>query len=221
MTEEGKYKKAVCFGLAGLFIAATVYAVPTVIIGRFSTGDLSGWTKKSFKGETQYGLKQEDGGLILLADSRGTASGLVKEQAVDLKLTPILHWRWKMIQLPGSRDERTRQGDDYAARVYVIKRGGLAFWRTKAINYVWSANQTKGAVWENAFAGKNAMMIAVRGKNDSTGVWFEESIDVPEDFKRLYGEEISTLDAVAIMTDTDNAGGHAIAEYGDIYFTAN
>ena len=221
MTEEGKYKKAVCFGLAGLFIAATVYAVPTVIIGRFSAGDLSGWTTKSFKGETQYGLKQEDGGLILLADSRGTASGLVKEQAVDLKLTPILHWRWKMIQLPGSRDERTRQGDDYAARVYVIKRGGLAFWRTKAINYVWSANQTKGAVWENAFAGKNAMMIAVRGKNDSTGVWFEESIDVPEDFKRLYGEEISTLDAVAIMTDTDNAGGHAIAEYGDIYFTAN
>ncbi len=65
------------------------------------------------------------------------------------------------------------------------------------------------------------MMIAIRGKDDPTGVWFEETRNIFEDFKQLYGKETSTIDAVAIMTDSDNAGGHAIAEYGDIYFTAN
>ncbi len=166
-------------------------------------------------------MKQEGDNLILLADSRAAASGLVKRQLVNLRQTPILHWRWKMIQLPGKMDERSQQGDDYAARVYVIKSGGLAFWRTRAINYVWSASQARGSVWENAFAGRNAMMIAVRGKEDAVGVWREESRNVREDFRQLYGEEISVLDAVAVMTDTDNAGGHAIAEYGDIYFAAN
>ncbi len=208
-------------GLMGLLFFTILFAGTTVKIGLFSAGDLSGWQKKSFKGETRYRLKQEGGVLILSADSQATASGLVKRQPVNLQKTPMLRWRWKAIQLPGKMDEHSRQGDDYAARIYLIKSGGLAFWRTRAINYVWSANQTKGAVWENAFAGKNAMMIAVRGKDDPAGVWFEESRNVLEDFKRLYGEEISTLDAVAIMTDSDNAGGRAIAAYGDIYFTAN
>ncbi|MDY6839762.1 MAG: DUF3047 domain-containing protein, partial [Thermodesulfobacteriota bacterium] len=36
----------------------------------------------------------------------------------------------------------------------------------------------------------------------------------------LFGEEIQTIDAVALMTDTDNGKGEMTAFYGDIYFSA-
>jgi hypothetical protein len=217
-----RYLKPLMLGGIGLVLFFSVFAVSRVSVGLFSAGDLSGWREKSFKGKTQYRLKQEGDILILVANSQAAASGLIKKQSIDLLQTPILHWRWRMTRLPGTTaDERSRQGDDYAARIYLIKSGGVVFWRSKAINYVWSANQIKGSVWENAFAGKNAMMVAVRGKGDPVGGWMEERRNVFEDFKQLYGEEISTLDAVAIMTDTDNAGGHAIAEYGDIYFSSD
>ncbi len=120
--------KILAAGLAGLLIFSTLFAVTRVNVGLFSTGSLTGWEKKSFKGETLYTLKQDDGNLILLATSNATASGLVKRQSINLKQTPLLHWRWKIVRKPEKRNERSRQGDDYAARVYVIKSGGLAFW---------------------------------------------------------------------------------------------
>ena len=36
----------------------------------------------------------------------------------------------------------------------------------------------------------------------------------------LFGEAILKIDAVALMTDTDNAGGETTAYYGDIFFSA-
>ncbi len=206
-----------------MLTSAALLAAERLTVGRFSAGDLSGWIPQKFKGETHYRLKFDHGDQILEADSQQTASGLVKNQTVDLSKTPFLNWRWKVIKRPAvrDRDERSKAGDDYSARIYVIKKGGLAFWRTKAINYVWSANQARGSVWENAFAGRQAIMVAVRGQDDVGGEWKAEKRDVRKDFKRFFDEDILVIDAVAIMTDTDNAGGRAIAEYGDIYFTAD
>ena len=43
--------------------------------------------------------------------------------------------------------------------------------------------------------------------------------DAPMDPAKI-GEEIDAIDAVALMTDTDNSGQNATAWYGDIVFTA-
>jgi hypothetical protein len=116
-------------------------------------------------------------------------------------------------------DERTRAGDDYPARVYVVFTGGLAFWRTRAINYVWSNNQPIDSSWRNAFTG-NARMIAVESGSERVGEWIEEHRDVRADYRSLFGAEPGNVDAVAIMTDTDNTGAVATAWYGDIWFGA-
>ena len=190
-------------------------------VALFSHSELSGWEDKVFNGKTLYHLKKDGKGTILLADSRQAASGLVKKQKIDLYQTPFINWRWKVIKPVFSADEKSRGGDDYAARIYVIVSGGWAFWKTKAINYVWSSSQKRGEVWENAYAGKNAMMVAVKGKMARTGRWYLEKRNIREDFKRIMGEDVRYIDAVAIMTDTDDTQSHAIAEYGDIYFTQN
>ena len=194
----------------------TVYAASgDVLVARFGAGDLSGWEGRSFAGETVY--RPREGGLC--AESRASASGLFRQIRIDLQQTPILHWSWKVDRGLPPADERSKPGDDYAARIYVVFSGGVRFWRTRAINYVWSAAEHPGATWPNAFTA-SAQMVAVQGAQAPVGVWRHESRDVRADLLRLFGVDIRYADAVAIMSDTDNGGGRTAACYGDIWFQA-
>lgn len=195
-------------------------AIPEkLVIGNFSSGSIDQWESKEFKGQTSYQLIKLDGITVLKAESTRSASGLFKKQRIDLQKTPVLNWRWRTENRLGTINEQSKSGDDYAARVYVVVSGGLAFWRTQAINYVWASTSPKGKIWPNAFAGDHAMMIALRSTGDETGRWYTEKRNILADLKQFVGKDIDTIDAVAIMTDTDNAKGTATAYYGDIYFT--
>jgi hypothetical protein len=197
-----------------------------LMIGSFSSGSLDNWEAKEFKGQTSYKLVDLAGTRVLKAESAGSASGLFNEQRIDLHKTPVMNWRWHIENRLGNDiNEQVKSGDDYAARVYVIASGGAAFWQTKAINYVWSSTSPVGNVWPNAYAfsGVNGkmMMIALRSSTDQAGTWYSEKRNILTDLKHQFGEEIRYIDAVAIMTDTDDSHGKATAYYGDIYFSKN
>jgi hypothetical protein len=179
------------------------------------------WKNKVFSGNTNYQIVKLDNDHVLKAESHSGASGLFKEQKIDLHKTPFLNWRWRIEKRLGKIDEQNKSGDDYSARLYVVVDGGWAFWKTKAINYVWASNTAKDTVWPNAFAGSNAMMIAIRSNDDKTGTWYQEKRNILLDLKRQFGSDIRYIDAVALMTDTDNAKGNALSYYGDIYFSEN
>ena len=210
---------------AGLGVA--LLAVSTVagaadgelMIGRFSADDLKEWQTKVFQGETHYAFDGKSGRRALFAASQGTASGLYREIQVDLNRTPWLNWSWRVDRVLSGVDERAKTGDDYPARVYVVVSGGAAFWKTRSLVYVWSSNQPVGATWHNAFTD-NARVMALRSGTKDAGGWVSEKRDVRADFRQLFGAEIDAIDAVALMTDTDNSGQGATAWYGDIYFTA-
>lgn len=192
-----------------------------LMIGSFSSGSLDHWESKKFKGQTKYQLVDLAGARVLKAESANSASGLFKEQRIDLQKTPVVNWRWRIENQLGNINEQAKSGDDYAARVYVVISGGLTFWRTRAINYVWASTSPAGKIWPNAFAGDHAMMIALRSSSDQIGTWYTEKRNILADLKQQFGEDIRYIDAVAIMTDTDNAQGKVTAYYGDIYFSKN
>jgi len=197
----------------------TLAAEPKLMLGEFSRNRLDGWERKYFKGETRYRLQTLDGIEVLKADSHAAASGLIKEQRIDLEQTPFLNWSWRIADRLSGLNEQSKPGDDYAARIYVVVKGGLAFWQTKAINYVWAGNTDKDTVWPNAFAGDHAMMMALRGPEAALNVWYSEKRNVRADLQKLFGEDLRAIDAVALMTDTDNSGGRVSAYYGDIWFS--
>jgi hypothetical protein len=151
------------------------------------------------------------------AESSGTASGLFLEREINIAEYPVLHWSWKIEEGLDAHDERVKAGDDYAARVYVVVSGGLFFWKTIAINYVWSSNPKSEQSWPNAYAGDNAKMLALRGSDDQQGIWYVETRNLRRDFKELFGKDIDVIDGVAIMSDTDDTGGRVVAEYGEIF----
>lgn len=208
---------------ASLFvIAGTVSAsawCDEVMVGPFSKQTIQGWNEKSFRGHTEYILIQDGGRSVLAAKSNSAASGLFKKIDIDLNRTPYLNWSWKIDHVLAAADERSKKGDDYPARVYVVFSSGPLFWKTRTLNYVWSSNQAIGAEWPNAYTG-SAHMIAVEGGREQIGQWRSYRRNVREDFKKYFGEDVLQAHAVAIMTDTENTGEDASAYYGDIFFTS-
>jgi len=62
-------------------------------------------------------------------------------------------------------------------------------------------------------------MMALRSSEDPLSSWHMEKRNVREDFLRLFGKEVRYIDAVVLMSDTDNTGNKVTAYYGDIYFS--
>lgn len=207
-----------CCCIIGLLMG-NISSAETLQISDFSAAGLEGWEEKEFKNSTAYQLLQIENKPVLLADSRNGASALIKKVHIDIKRFPFLNWKWRVENRLDTTDETTKSGDDYAARIYVIIDGGIFIWRTKAVNYVWANRAAKGKIWENAFAGKNAQMMALRNRQDNLSTWYAEKRNVYEDLRRLFGIRFQSIDAIAIMTDTDNSHGQAKAYYGDIYFS--
>jgi len=189
-----------------------------VDVARFSQSELYGWQTKIFSGQTHYSFVNSNGYTVLQANSTKSASGLFRNVSINLSKTPILHWSWKVDNVLKNVDELSKAGDDYPARVYVVFSGGAAFWHTRAINYVWSNNRPIKSNWPNAYT-KNAHMIAVQSGGEQLGKWVEEQRDVIADYRRIYGEEPGNVDAVAIMTDSDDSKSKTAAWYGDIWFS--
>jgi hypothetical protein len=187
----------------------------------FSTIDIKAFEEVSFKGKTNYQLVLLDTRKVLRAESKASASGLLIKKTIDLSKTPYLNWTWRLEKGLTELPETKKSGDDYAARIYLIYSGGWFFWQTKALNYVWSSRKAKETIWPNAYAPDNAMMKAVRDGSDETGIWYSEKRNIQDDFKVWLGENISEIEGVAIMTDTDDSEGHAIVYYGDIFFSAD
>jgi hypothetical protein len=210
-------KHVTVLALAFLLCALSAFS-ENLVLGNFSAADLTGWKPKVFQGKTSYSIVIDGDNRVLKAESNGAASGLFKEVQLDPRKFPVLRWSWKIEGTIPKGNGRTKEGDDYAARVYVVFPRTF-FWRTRAINYIWANQIQKGESLPNAFTS-NAMMVAVESGDEKAGTWVTEERNLYEDYRRLFGQEPPPIGAVALMTDTDNTGGDAIAYYGDITLEA-
>lgn len=200
--------------LCGLPVAAAL-AAP----GAFSLAGLAGWEAQTFKGKTptSYELEQDGGVQVLQARCHDSASGYLWREKIDLRQTPVLSWRWRVHTLFKGIREREKSGDDFIARVYVVRDGGWALWRTRSLVYVWSNGGAGAADWPSAYAAQ-AHVVALRAGADGLGQWREERRDVRADFKTYLGLDVDAIDAVALMTDCDDSHVSGRADYGDIRF---
>jgi len=196
-----------------LLTALPVFA-DEIAISHFAAEGLKGWEEKRFKGNTDYKIIHEDGRSVVKAHAKSAASGLTKKVTFNPAAYRYLKWSWKIAGTVAGGNESTKEGDDYAARAYVIFPGRF-FWQMRALNYIWANKLPKGQFIANAYTG-NAMMIAVESGPSKTGQWVHEERDILADYRRVFGEDPPMASGIAIMTDTDNTGGEATAWYGDI-----
>ncbi len=188
---------------------------------------------RSIERHTRYRTSREDGAAALVASSECSASALLLPLAdVDLAMTPRLRWRWKVVRpIESGANERAKQGDDFAARVYVSfafvperaslleaarhRVGALLYGENlpgSAISYVWSRAAGEGEAWDNPFVASSKMVSLGPGR---PAEWRTAEVDVLADYRRLFGVSAPRALFVAIMTDTDNTCGRAEALYAD------
>jgi hypothetical protein len=184
---------------------------------------------------TVYAPVDLEGVHALRAESDCSASGLyLPTPNVSLEATPRLAWRWKIAQGLDVRDERSKPGDDFAARVYVMfepEPGSLSFAARirrrvaaavygeplpgTAITYVWSSRLEAGTTWDSPYARASKMVSLGRGPLPT---WQTEEVDMDTDYRRRFGHAPPQLLGVALMTDSDNTCQRATAYFADFRF---
>ena len=170
--------------------------------------------------KTTYKLGFNDNGNFLKAIADNGASGLGKEVKINLNKTPFINITWKIEKnLPGIK-ENTKKGHDFAARVFAIKKTGATPLSNRAINYVFSSNNNVGLNWPSPYTKKSIDKVLSSTK-ENLNEWVTVKANVKEDFKKFHDLDVSELDGLALMSDTDNSKMIAISYYQNIYFSAD
>jgi hypothetical protein len=183
---------------------------------------------------TSYALERDGKDVWVTAESRDSASALVREIQVDPKMYPILRWRWRVENILQKGDARKKEGDDYPARVYVNFRydpNNASLWEKAqyglarsiygeyppkaALNYIWANKLKRGEAVYSAYTSR-AKLIAIQSGRGRIGTWIAEERNIYHDYISYFGEEPPEVAAIAIMTDTDDTGEEGIAYYADI-----
>jgi hypothetical protein len=159
----------------------------------------------------------DSGERVLRATSDASASALFRPLDVEPLETLELSWRWKVASsLIGNWNERSKDGDDYAARV-LIAFGSPTFGRNSAaLCYVWAAGEPVGATFPSPRL-HNVATIVLESGNEKSGEWILERRNVWEDFRTAFGRPPEgPPGAIAVIVDTDDTGSSSIAWFDDM-----
>jgi len=201
----------------------------------------SGWEAYFFKKiarHTDYRIVEQDDNTVLRAESRASASGIIKKVSIDPKKFPVVEWRWKVSNILEKGDITKKDGDDCAARLYInfeydpsgqsfIKRARYAATKIlygeyppgESICYIWGSRASEEKVIPNAYTD-TVMMFAVQSAVSDTNEWVTERRDILEDYSRSFKGTAHAISSIAIMSDSDNTGESVTAWYGDIIFSS-
>jgi hypothetical protein len=179
--------------LLGWLVVVSLAATPMgglaegqgLVLEDFKTKDADGfpslWEHESqrskSKGREAYKVQSENGDSFLSAKDAGQR---IKKKKIDWdpRAYPILTWRWRLIKAPA--------GNDPLAAVYASLDTDLLFIPVFT-KYVWSPSKPEGTLTEGGmFSGSE---IVVRSGTAAVGQWFEERVNVYEDFKKIHGHE--------------------------------
>jgi hypothetical protein len=232
------------FILLSAFVSAYAESNRILEVGAFSSAAggenlPSHWQPLTFQNKerhTAYELVREDGKMVVRATSDASASGLIRKITIDPQAYPWIRWRWKTTRVPEKADVTRKEGDDYAARIYItfqVDLDSLDFWEKAkyraaklfygeyppagAISYIWASRAPSGTMVPNPYTDRVMMFVVESGK-EKLNTWVAEERNIYRDYQAAFGKNPPLISGVAIMTDTDDTGESAVTYYGDIVF---
>ncbi len=199
------------------------------------TGDWQPLTFRGISKHTRYGVESSDGQAVATAESQCGASGLVlRVDAIRAEQTPLLSWRWRVDRGLDVSDEKTKAGDDFAARVYLLfeldparasvlqrlrhQLAKLVYGENlpgSALNFVWTSRLPVGTIWDNPFAASVKMVALEQGTDRG---WRTETVDWVARYRELFDAPVPPLLGLGIMSDSDNSCQSTQARFADFEF---
>ena len=207
-----------------LFITP-VYGQNREIFLREDFTSLENWTPYYFpkiKEHTTYSIQKEGNNSYLKAESSGSASGMVYKLKFDVYRYPGAKWRWWVSNVYEKGNARTKSGDDYPMRVYIVfeySPDEASFYQKaryeaarmifgqypphSAINYIWASREDETGIMTNPYAEEVKMIVLEKG-NKYVRQWREEEVNILEDYRKAYGTDPPRMASIVIMNDSDN-----------------
>lgn len=183
-----------------------------------SSNGIDGWKVQEWRGKADFEVVKTEFGNAVHLKSSSTSTALYREIKFEIKDYPVLHWRWKVTELPKGGDVRNKSTDDQAAQVYVVFPKWPAPVNSRVIGYIWDTTVPQGLPVQSTKSTRTKYMV-IRSGSGGLGEWFSEKRNVLEDYKRLFKEEPPKVGSVSIMIDSDDTDSSAESFVGDIYFS--
>ena len=157
----------------------------SLVLEDFQTKDAEGFPvnwehenqRSQSKGRDAYKVQTEDGVNFLAVKDAGQR---IKKKKIDWdpKAFPVLTWRWRL--------QKATTDTEPIAAIYASLDTDLMFIPVFT-KYVWSATKPEGTLTEGGiFSGSE---IVVQSGTKAVGEWFEERVNVYEDFKKIHKHE--------------------------------
>ena len=219
-----------------LFLPALAAAQGGVLL-REEFNDLAKWRPVTFpkiKEHTRYSIENQGRESVLRAESRASASAIVYRNPFNVYDYPRLHWKWKIENVYDKGNARTKEGDDYPLRIYVLfeydpeKAGaydkakyGLAnafygeYPPHSALNYIWTSREDESGIITNPYASNTKMIVLQKGKRN-LGRWIVEERNILDDYRRAFGTDPPAMATLGIMNDSDNTKEASVSYVGFI-----
>lgn len=186
---------------------------------------------------SRYTLTEHQGQTVLHAQADHAAASLTHPLQIDaarVRQGLRLRWRWKVDAVIDAADMHSKEGDDFAARVYVMfdlpterlslgERMKLAAARalygpdipSAALCYVIDNRNPVGtAIWSPY--SRTTRVIVLRSGAQAAGRWWDESRDPNADFRQAWGFDAPSIVGLAVACDTDQTAAQAQAWFGDL-----
>jgi hypothetical protein len=201
---------------------------------------LDNWKLFNFpkiKKHSTYTIETNGKDHLLKAGSSGSASAIVYKDPFNVYEHPRVKWRWMVGNIYKKGDARTKEGDDYPMRVYIMfeydpEQAG-AFERIKytlarsiygeypphsSLSYVWASKDDPDTFLVSPYTDK-AMMVLLEKGQQKAGTWQDEEINILDDYQRAFGVKPPARARIAVMNDSDNTGESAVSymEYIEIF----
>ncbi len=231
------------FSLIVLFlvwIAICGFAREPASLFREDFNDLKNWKPLTFpkiKKHSTYKIEKNGAESFLKTASEASASGLIYKNKFNVYEYPLVKWRWKVENVYQKGDAKTKKGDDYPLRVYIIFEynpdSASFFDKVKyntaklvygeyppdsGLNYIWANKNHREYFITSAYTSRSKMIIRQKGVKN-LGSWQNERVNIVEDYQAAFGEPPPARASIAIMNDSDNTGESSVSfiDYIEVY----
>lgn len=175
----------------------------------------AGWISVSFPWIAPASFKASNA--TTLEISTDSSAGLLWRRLSQAnRNASAARWAWRVDEGVRPLDLTKRGADDRAVAVYFVfgsaedaakaPMGVLASSSVTALVYVFGGNKPRGSTVPSPHMGSRGIFVVLRPADAPKKVWFEESIDLAEDYARVFGRKPPLLLAVAVSSDSDDSG---------------
>lgn len=226
-----------CLVILAIVLLPMAASAQSAVLLREEFNDLARWRPVTFpkiQEHSQYTIENQGRESVLRAESRASASAIVYREPFSVYDYPRLHWKWKVENVYEKGDARTKEGDDYPLRIYVLfeydpdraslrqklkhELGRRIFGEElplATLVYIWANREDEKGIIPSPYTSDAQLFVLQRGKRNLSR-WILEERNMLEDYRRAFGTDPPARATLGIMNDSDNTKEASVSFVGFI-----